>query len=152
MRVFISYSFQDEELYLLSLLIDKLQKQGHQVRTTDFLIENNRFYLNNSDLFIGIITVHSDDIQSVLSDCKHAKQLHKKSILLVEKGVYVNEPSMNIIRFDRKNPAQVINKLLGIKPKKQLKRNSILEDGIVIGGIIVGVAALISLLSEQNKQ
>jgi hypothetical protein len=151
MRVFISYSFQDEELYLLSLLIDKLHKQGHQVRTTDFLIENNRFYLNKSDLFIGIITVHSDEIQSVLSDCKHAKQLQKKSILLVEKGVYVNQPSMSIIRFDRNNPVKVINQMLGIKPKTQIKKNSVLEDGLVIGGIIVGVAALISLLSEPNK-
>lgn len=152
MRVFISYSFQDEELYLLSLLIDKLQKQGHQIKTTDFLLQNNVYHLNYTDLFIGIITMHSDEVESVLSLWEQAKQLQKKSILLVEDGVYVNDSSISFIPFNRHNPEKAINKLLGEKPITLVKKNSDLEDGLIIGGIIVGVAALISLLAGGNKK
>ena len=152
MRVFISYSFQDEELHLLSLLINKLQEQGHQIRTTDFLFENNQYYMNNSDLFIGIITNHSSDISSVLGDWEYSKGLNKKSILLIEDGVQINDPSISFIRFNRNNPEIAINQLIGKKPTPPVKKNTDLEDFLTIGGIIVGVAALISLLSGSNKK
>lgn len=152
MRVFISYSFQDGELYLLSLLIDKLQVQGHQIRTTDFLLENNRFHLNSSDLFIGIVTNHSDDISNVLNDWEYAKKLNKRTILLIEEGVSVNDRSISFVRFNRNNPEVAINQLLGVKLPKPTKKTSDLEDGLLIGGIIVGVAALISLLAGTNKK
>jgi hypothetical protein len=152
MRVFISYSFQDEELYLLSLLIDKLQVQGHQIRTTDFILENNRFHLNSSDLFIGIVTNYSDDISDVLDDWDYAKKLNKKTILLIEEGVHVNDKSISFIRFNRNKPEGAINQLLGVKPNVPAKKKSDLEDGLIIGGIIVGIAALISLLAGTDKK
>ncbi len=152
MRVFISYSFQDEELYLLSLLIDKLQGQGHQIRTTDFILENNRFHLNSSDLFIGIVTNFSDDISNVLDDWDYAKKLNKKTILLIEEGVQVNDKSISFIRFNRNKPELAINQLLGVKPNVPAKKSSDLEDGLIIGGIIVGIAALISLLAGTDKK
>lgn len=152
MRVFISYSFQDEELYLLSLLIDKLQGQGHQIRTTDFILDNNRFHLNSSDLFIGIVTNYSDDISNVLDDWDYAKKLNKKTILLIEEGVQVNDKSISFIRFNRNKPELAINQLLGVKPNVPAKKSSDLEDGLIIGGIIVGIAALISLLAGTDKK
>lgn len=152
MRVFISYSFQDEELYLLSLLIDKLQGQGHQIRTTDFILENNRFHLNSSDLFIGIVTNYSDDISDVLNDWDYAKKMNKKTILLIEEGVQVNDKSISFIRFNRNKPEGAINQLLGVKPNVPAKKSSDLEDGLIIGGIIVGIAALISLLAGTGKK
>ena len=152
MRVFISYSFQDEELYLLSILIDKLQGQGHQIRTTDFILENNRFHLNSSDLFIGIVTNFSDDISNVLDDWDYAKKLNKKTILLIEEGVQVNDKSISFIRFNRNKPELAINQLLGVKPNVPAKKSSDLEDGLIIGGIIVGIAALISLLAGTDKK
>lgn len=152
MRVFISYSFQDEELYLLSLLIDKLQGQGHQIRTTDFILENNRFHLNSSDLFIGIVTNYSDDISDVLNDWDYAKKMNKKTLLLIEEGVQVNDQSISFIRFNRNKPEGAINQLLGVKPNVPAKKNNDLEDGLIIGGIIVGIAALISLLSGTGKK
>lgn len=152
MRVFISYSFQDEELYLLSLLIDKLQGQGHQIRTTDFILENNRFHLNSSDLFIGIVTNYSDDISDVLDDWEYAKKLNKKTILLIEEGVQVSDKSISFIRFNRNKPEVAINQLLGVKPNVPAKKSSDLEDGLIIGGIIVGIAALISLLAGTDKK
>lgn len=152
MRVYISYSFQDEELYLLSLLINKLQQQGHIIETSDYLFENNKFNISISDLFIGLIT-DSHEYSQVINEWQQAQSLKKRTILLIEEGIPVSDKSINYIRFNRFQPEKAINELM-IKNQNQpvKKKNNDVEDFLMLGGIVVGIAALISLLAGGNKK
>lgn len=152
MRVFVSYSFVDSELHMITLLLEKLRQSGHVVETADFW-DNNNFNISKSDIFIGLITNQSESVNKVLDEWEYAKHLNKKSILLIEEGVQVNDTTISFIRFNRKNPELAINQLIGKKQAPSIKKKSTdVEDFLTIGGIIVGVAALISLLAGTNKK
>jgi len=153
MRVFISYSFHDEELYLLSLLINKFKEQGHYIDTSDYLFENNKYNINRSDLFVGLITNHSESINKVIEEWNIAKSVKKKSILLIEEGIQVSDKTINYIRFNRFHPEKAIQELLAKKQHQTVKKkNTDVEDILIFSGIVVGVAALISLLAGGNKK
>lgn len=152
MRVFVSYSFVDYELHMITLLLEKLRQHGHIVETAGFC-ENNNYNISKSDIFIGLITNQSESVNRVLDEWEYAKQLNKKSILLIEEGVQVKDPSISFIRFNRKKPEIAINQLIGKKQTPTIKKkNTDVEDLLAIGGIIVGVAALISLLAGGSKK
>lgn len=152
MRVYISYSFQNEELYLLSLLINKLQQQGHIIESSDYLFENNRFNISNSELFIGLIT-DSHDYSQVIEEWNHAQKLKKRTILLIEEGITVSDKSINYIRFNRFQPENAINELMKKNQNQPVKKKTNdIEDVLMLGGIVVGIAALISLLAGGNKK
>ena len=102
MRVFVSYSFIDKELYLLTLLVSKLREKGNIVHLSDnnYLVEN---YINNSDFFVGLITNHSLSINNVFKEWEIAERFRKQRVLLIEEGVQVNTKNIKFIRFNRKN-------------------------------------------------
>ena len=153
MRVFISYSFHDEELYLLSLLINKFKEQGHNIDTSDYLFENNKYNINRSDLFVGLIINHSESINKVIEEWNIAKGVKKKSILLIEEGIQVSDKTINYIRFNRFHPEKAIQELLAKNQHQTVKKkNTDVEDILIFSGIVVGVAALISLLAGGNKK
>ena len=159
MKAFVSYSFRDSELYIITLLFEQLRKSGYKVETTAFNYSNlnfsNNLKIQSSDIFIGIITNDSNSINHVINEWNVAKQNNVKNILIIEDGVNVQEPSsLKFIRINRQNPTNAINKLFNINtPTKQQtqKTNSGVEDALVAGGIIVGIAALIALLSGGKK-
>ena len=159
MKAFVSYSFRDSELYISTLLFEQLRKSGYIVETTDFYLSNlnysNNLKIQGSDIFIGIITNDSNSINHVINEWNVAKQNNVKNILIIEDGVNVQYPSnLNFIRFNRQNPKNAINKLFNINTSTKhhlQKTNSSLEEVLVAGGIIVGIAALIALLSEGKK-
>jgi hypothetical protein len=153
MRVFISYSFHDEELYLLSLLINKFKEQGHNIDTSDYLFENNKYNINRTDLFVGLITNHSESINKVIEEWNIAKGVKKKSILLIEEGIQVSDKTINYIRFNRFHPEKAIQELLAKNQHQTVKKkNTDVEDILIFSGIVAGVAALISLLAGGNKK
>lgn len=154
MNVFVSYSFNDSELYLLSLLLKKLRIQGHHVTTSDVYFENNEFNISNSDLFLGIVTNDSESINEVVTEWQLAKNHGVRSILLVEEGVNLNGNTVEHIRFNRHNSEPAINELFGEarKPSKKSKKSDDLSDALVGAGIIVGIAALIALLAGGGKK
>ena len=154
MNVFVSYSFIDSEMYLLSLLLKKLREQGHIVETSDLYFENNDYNISKSDLFLGIVTNNSESINKVITDRKTANKHNVRSILLIEKGVNLNSDKIEHIRFDRSNPEGVIEKLFGAsQASKNTPRKSNNQNDTIIGiGIIVVISALIALLSgKENK-
>lgn len=149
MRVFVSYSFIDKELYLLTLLVSKLREKGHivQLSDTSYLSEN---YINNSEFFVGLITNHSHSINDVFNEWQIAEKFGKQRILLIEEGVQVGRKDIEFIRFNRNNPQLAIQQLFKDNEKKLEKKSSVVEEIVTAGAIIAGIAALLSLLAGGN--
>lgn len=127
MKVFISYSFQDSELYIITLLFEQLHQRGFIVESSDSVEYYGTYSANISyrilkvDYFIGIITNHSDSINAVLREWDVARNNNKPNILIIEEGVRVEYPrALNMIRFNRNNPQVAIDQLLNIN--KQIGR------------------------------
>ncbi len=150
MRVFVSYSFIDKELYLLTLLVSKLRDKGNivQLSDSDVLSEN---YISNSDMFVGIITNNSHSINNVFREWQIAEKYMKQRILLIEEGVQVNRKDIEFIRFNRNNPQLAIQQLFK-ENTKQTNNNDFVEGIVKAGVVIAGVAALISLLGGGNEK
>ncbi|UOX32944.1 toll/interleukin-1 receptor domain-containing protein [Flavobacterium sediminilitoris] len=151
MRVFVSYSFIDKELYLLTLLVSKLREKGNTVQLSDnnYLSKN---YINNSELFLGLITNHSDSINNVFNEWQIAEKLGKQRILLVEEGVNVYRNDIEFIRFNRNNPQLAIQQLFKENEDKPVRKPNVIEDIVTAGAVIAGIAALLSLLDSGNKK
>lgn len=159
-KVFISYSFKDSELYIVTLLFEKLHKLGYSVESTNSnfdYVPLNKFYsinnIQNSNLFIGIITNESHSINHVLNEWRTANSKGIKTILIIENGVKVKDQNIKYISFDRHNPKPAIDKLFSIrKAPAPVKKDSESKDILVASAIILGIAALISLLSGDSKK
>lgn len=152
MRVFVSYSFKDKELHLLTILVSKLREKGHIVQLSDnnYLSEN---YISNSEFFVGLITNHSDSINNVFNEWQLAEKLDKKRILLIEEGVQVGKNNIEFIRFNRNYPDLAIKELFKENEQPSKNENSVVDGILKAGVVIAGIAALISLLAgdENNK-
>lgn len=149
MRVFVSYSFIDKELYLLTLLVSKLREKGNIVQLSDTNYSSDN-YINTSDFFVGIITNNSHSINNVFNEYLIAEKFNKQRVLLIEEGVQVNRNDIKFIRFNRNNPQLAIQQLL--KEEQSTKQSSVVEDLLTAGVVIAGVAALISLLAGSNDK
>lgn len=163
MKVFVSYSFIDSELHLLTLLFEKLRQGGHYVESSNSYYHFDEdspifddYKITSSDLFIGIITNNSTSIDEVFAEYEFAHEKNVRSILLIEKGVKVNDERIKFIPFDRQNPQTAIKQLFNQgKKNRQVsskKKSDDLTDVLVGAGIIVGVAALIALLAGGGKK
>jgi hypothetical protein len=160
MKVFVSYSFQDSELYIVALLFDQLQQKGFLVESSDYFypnqFTNNHYKIISSDYFIGIITNNTDSVTGVITEWEVAKNNNKQNILIVEDGVKVENPhALNFIRFNRSSPQIAINQVLmpgRLAPASQHPQENMLENVLAVGTIAIGLAALISLLSGKNKK
>lgn len=151
MRIFISYSFLDKELYLITLLVSKLREKGNIVQLSEGA---NTYlnYINNCDFFIGIITNNSHSINNVFNEYLLAERQNKQRILLIEDGVKVYQSSIKYLRFNRNNPQATIDQLLKKNNEHQNNGGNVVEDIVKTGAIIAGIAALISLLGgNKNK-
>ncbi|HLO73217.1 MAG TPA: hypothetical protein VK164_04710 [Flavobacterium sp.] len=149
MRIFISYSFLDKELYLITLLVSKLREKGNIVQLSE--VQNTYSnYINNCDFFVGIITNNSHSINNVFNEYLIAESEGKQRILLIEEGVQVIRNDIEFIRFNRNNPQIAIQQLFKDKEQKPEKKSNVVEEIVTAGAIIAGVAALLSLLAGGN--
>lgn len=155
MKVFVSYSIIDRELHLITLLVSKLKQQGYTVYLSDHGFSSQNSYIALSDTFIGIVTNHSDSIDQVFDEYHYAESLPIKTILLIEKGVQVNDPKLDYFAFERSNPQKAINELFGISDNSSQQNQSKKDDlsGVIVAGVIIaGLAALISLFAGESKK
>lgn len=168
MIVYVSYSLQDSELYLITLLFAKLRQAGHIVESPNSYTNSGyasgsqwsgkryvggEYYQSQSrvgscDLFIGIITVNGSSNYQVMSEWKIANSSNVHNVLLVESGVNVPDPAVNHIVFDRRNPETAINRLFGIEKKQPENKTN---PWVAAGLVVAGVAALIALLSGSGS-
>ncbi len=152
-NVFVSYSIEDRNLHLITLLLEHLRKNNYSVSvSTQWTVSNLRIV--NSDIFIGIITNNSNSIDYVVKEWKTAKKNNIQNILIVEDGISINDSSISYIRFNRSNPQEAINELFNINKSvvsSQQKKNSNDVADILLGvAVVAGMAALISLLSKNK--
>lgn len=155
MRAFVSYSLNDSEQYVLTVLAKILREQGFVVSSTYNLSSNVLDYntltqLNKSSLFIGLITNSGVDNQRVFKEWKQALTKRVPSLLLVENTVDLNprvRQNPNVIVFDRYNPEPSID---NVKDKIIRSRQSTSDNTAawVFGGL--AVLALIGLLSDRK--
>ncbi len=159
MRAFISYSLNDSEQFVLTVLASKLKEQGFIVSTSHNLFNNmldpNTFtQLNKSNLFIGLITFTGIANERVFSEWQQATSKQIPSLLLVENNVNLHQTILqhqNVIRFDRHKPEPSIEL---VKNKISLSRQSIQsKNDNSVAWILGGLAAiaLIGLLSNDEK-
>lgn len=154
-RVFVSYSIEDRNLHLITLLLEHLRKNNYSVSVSAQWTDSN-LRIANTDIFIGIITNNSNSIDYVVKEWQVARENNVNGFLIVEEGVAINDLSIPHIRFNRTNPQKAINELFKIPQKnkpvpKKKKNNDDTISNVLIGTVIIaGIAALISLLSKDK--
>jgi hypothetical protein len=157
MKIFVSYSFNDSELYIITLLLEELRRSGFFVESSDFYNSglDDHYKIQTSDYFIGIITNNTASINEVVKDWDVARSNNVKTLLLIEQGVRIKYQSgINYILFNRLNPKPAIDQLLNLnRPVKTLSTpEKNLGNAVAIGAIAVGLAALISMLSNGDRK
>jgi hypothetical protein len=151
MKAFISYSVNDNDQYLLTLLSSKLREKNFVVVTSqnfyskvlDFNTQNE---INDSHLFIGIITGQGVESPRVLQEWRYSQLRNIPTLLLIEDSVSINQNfNGNYIRFNRFNPELAINEIN--------KRMSLQPTNDAVAWILGGAAllAILALLSDDKK-
>lgn len=157
MRVFISYSLNDQEQFVLSVLAKKLREQGYIVSTgynipSQFQNQQNLSQISNSNLFIGLITNTGQANNHVLKEWEQAKTKKIPSLLLIENTVRINAPYQNdpnIVVFNRYNPEPSIELIRQkIHSSKEVEKTGDESTAWIIGGL--AALALIALLANEK--
>ena len=145
-KVFISYSIEDCNLHLITLLLEHLRKNNFDVVVSNQGMDSTMRIIN-ANLFIGIVTNNSNSINYVINEWGIAQRNNVPYVLVVENGVKIEDPkSLSFIRFDRSNPQEAISRLFNVPSTPKSKSNNVLFGVAVVAGI----AALISLLSKNK--
>lgn len=156
MRAFISYSVNDKEQFVLTLLSSKLRQKGFVLTASqnfhneiiDFTTEKQ---ITESHLFIGVITKQGIERRRVLNEWSYAKKRKIPNLLLIEDSINVKEDFRgNYVRFNRRNPQKAID-LINSKMKR--KGPSTKKETDILPWILGGAAllAIIGLLSSDNE-
>ena len=155
-RAFVSYSIEDRNLHLITLLLEHLRRNNYEVSVSTQWGDSD-LRIANADFFIGIITNKGDSINYVVEEWKTAQRNNITSVLVVENGVKIEDPeSLSFIRFNRSNPQEAIDKLFKINkpaantPQKKKNNSDTVSDVLIGVAVVAGIAALISLLSKNK--
>jgi len=149
MKVFISYSINDKDQYILTLLSSELNKKGYQInQSTDFqkneLSPLTKINISKAELFIGIITGTGFEQKRIMKEWRCAQVGSVPAILLVENTVKVSDKfKFKYFTFNRKKPKQVIDLLEQEINKYDLQKQ---KDTKALN-FVLGSAALLLVLS-----
>lgn len=158
MRAFISYSLNDAEQYVLTVLARRLQEQGFVVSSSynlfaSALSNEVSNQINKSSLFIGLITATGNANNRVITEWQQALSKKIPSLLLVERTVPLKQSfqsNPNVVLFDRHNPEPSIA-LVRDRINQSRHSTQTGNDNTVawlLGGL--AVLALIGLLSKDD--
>ncbi len=157
-KAFISYAMQDSEQYVLTLLADLLRTENFQIDSSfdDYsnIVSQSAFKkINDSSLFIGLITEYGNRNKNVFNEWKVAVQKKIPSLLLIEDTVNINQQLANhpnVLIFNRHYPQSGLDKVRNqVQNAKKLvdKKNNENALGWILGG--AAALAIISLLSDE---
>ena len=153
MKVFLSYSVNDRDQYILTLLSGELNKQGFTMtQSSDFNVdmsELTKFNVRKSQLFIGLMTGTGREKKRVYKEWQLAHNAKKPTILLIENTVRLN-PSFKFpyISFDRNDPRVAVQQL---KREIEKVKNQQNQGSNTLAWILGGAAllAILNLLSDD---
>jgi hypothetical protein len=156
MRAFVSYSINDSDQYILTLLSSEFGKKGVVLsQSSDFYTELSpvtEASIKKSQLFIGLITLAGHEKDRVILEYGVAQRNKVSSVLLVENNVTLNNTSgHDVIRFDRSNPDGAI-KSINSRINQQKKKKEQDSDSLawLIGG--AAILALVAVITGSNKK
>lgn len=155
MKVFISYSINDNDQYLLTLLVTKLREKFHIVSTSQNFYSNVLDYntqneIMESHLFLGVLTGQGLEKNRVQDEWRFAQSRNVPTILLIEDSVQVNRNfNGDYIIFNRYNPQDAID-IINYKMNPPVVKNNSSEEamGWLLGG--AAVLAILALLSGKK--
>jgi hypothetical protein len=155
MKAFLSYSLNDTDQYILTLLANELKKRGFTLnQSNDFNMEMSsltKVNINKSQVFIGLITGDGQEKERVQKEWRLANIANISSILMIENTVPISSDfNFPYILFDRLNPQKAIDKL---NSKTTSIKKSTEQDSNGWAWILGGAAilAIIGLLSRNDK-
>ncbi len=149
MKVFISYSINDKDQFILTLLSSELVKKGFEIsQSVDFQKDEisslTKINISKSDLFIGIITGTGYEQKRIMQEWRRAQIGKVPAILLVENTVKVSDKfKFKYVSFNRKKPEQAIDVLNEEIYKYQLKK----QNDTKALNFVLGTAALLLVLN-----
>ena len=151
MRAFISYSLNDKDQYILTLLSQELRNRNFILKqSNDFHSEMTsltKININKSQLFIGLITEEGGEMDRVMKEWRLANVSNVPSILMIENTVDVSSDfNFPYIRFDRLNPEKAVDELNKNIAQKRKKTDDSNAWAWVLGG-----AALIAIIGALSK-
>lgn len=161
MKAFISYSLNDSEQFILTILSRRLKEYGFTIWSTyndsENILDFKTFtQINKSNLFIGIITKSGNANNRVFNEWKEAVKMQIPSLLLVEDNVNIKPEILkynNVLLFNRQNPSDAINKVKQrIEQSQRQQTKPVKKNDNTHAWILGGAAALIilGLLSSDD--
>jgi hypothetical protein len=120
MKAFISYSINDSEQYVLSLLSNKLRERGFSPVSNfygRFATSVNEtmaaMKIKESSLFIGVITSTGLNHEKVIAEHNMAVSMNVPALLLIEDNIQppLGFTNYNVIFFNRSNPHIAIERI-----------------------------------------
>ena len=152
MKAFLSYSLNDSDQFILTLLAEELTSRGFSItQSNDFNTEMSLITKSNnhkSNFFIGLISGKGNEKNRVENEWRLAYDSKIPSVLIVEDTVTINNTfKSHCIFFNRNNPDKAVQEL-SMKIQSMKKR---VNDDSNAWAWILGGAALISLISLLNS-
>lgn len=157
MKAFVSYSVSDNNEFILTLLSSKLRDKNFIVNTSqnfysNILDFNTMNEINETHLFIGIITGFGNERNRVLEEWRYAVSRNIPNLLLIEDTVPVQQTfSGNFIRFNRNNPQAAINEINKRMTPQTTSTTKSADDIVpwILGG--AALLAILALFSNDKK-
>lgn len=159
MKAFVSYSVSDNNEFVLTLLSSKLREKNFIVNTSQnfynsILDYNTMNEINETHLFIGLITGFGNERNRVFQEWQYAVSRNIPNLLLIEDTVPVQDTfNGNYVRFNRMNPQNAINQINNRMALSTGSMTAIKNPDDIVPWVLGGAAliAILALLSGSKK-
>lgn len=156
MRAYLSYSLNDEQQYVVTVLAQVLREKGYELtaggnRGLRVLPGASRNPWVGCSLFIGVITPYGMEPQRVMDEYNKAIGLSIPALLLVDHSIAYAagiEPGPGIVLFDEYDPRPAMERVRRNVKQAHVQPQNDESSAWVLGGL--AVLTLIALLSSKK--
>jgi hypothetical protein len=155
MNVFISYSVDNRNKYLITMLVDELNRidvsvnSSYKLNDVDSMI---KLFIQRTDLFIGILSVYDEGNTKVKNEWKIAQSMNRPYIILIEKGLRItgHENDDRIICFDQNNIQKTLDNINIIIEREKSNQSTATAMAVILGG--TALYGLFKILNDKKKR